>query len=196
MAPVRLRSRSRRSSGSGLVADGPFDRWTTVGNLDSPVAALVDPAGGSPSTGAGWSLDWWIGAEDRWHLPARGGGRAPAARRRQPGGGDAGPHPERRRRVTAPTAPAARAARTCSWWRSQNDSKVPVALALAVQPHDAAAASSALALAGSRAPGGRCAGGAPRPLTRPLRAVDRGRRARRAARSCWRATPSRCAPRR
>ena len=29
------------------------------------------PPAWSRSPDAGWSLDWWIGAEDRWHVPAR-----------------------------------------------------------------------------------------------------------------------------
>ncbi|MGI8754539.1 MAG: hypothetical protein ACR2MB_01510, partial [Acidimicrobiales bacterium] len=44
-------------------------RWTLVGTVASPTATAVDPAG--LVVGEGWSLDWWIGADDRWHLPAR-----------------------------------------------------------------------------------------------------------------------------
>ncbi|MCB0971706.1 MAG: hypothetical protein KDA97_09375 [Acidimicrobiales bacterium] len=44
-------------------------RWTLVGTVDSPLATPVDPAG--LVVGDGWSLDWWIGADDRWHVPAR-----------------------------------------------------------------------------------------------------------------------------
>lgn len=44
-------------------------RWTLVGTVASPTATPVDPAG--LVVGEGWSLDWWIGADDRWHLPAR-----------------------------------------------------------------------------------------------------------------------------
>src|SRR4051794_7686763 len=51
----------------GVGAGDP--RWTLVGTVDSPVATAVDPAG--LVVGEGWSLDWWIGADDRWHLPAR-----------------------------------------------------------------------------------------------------------------------------
>ena len=45
-------------------------RGTTVGTLDGGARALVDPAGLVSPVGASWSLDWWVGAEDRWHLPA------------------------------------------------------------------------------------------------------------------------------
>ena len=67
--------------------------WTAVGNLDSPWEAIVDPRGLVTPWFDGWSLDWWIGADDRWHLPSREVGRAPAAGRRRAGGrdGDAGP---------------------------------------------------------------------------------------------------------
>lgn len=30
----------------------------------------VDPAGAITPAGATWTLDWWVGAEDRWHVPA------------------------------------------------------------------------------------------------------------------------------
>jgi hypothetical protein len=60
----------------GVGADGP-PRWTLVGTVASPTATAVDPAG--LVAGEGWSLDWWIGADDRWHLPAR-----EAAVRQQP----------------------------------------------------------------------------------------------------------------
>lgn len=45
--------------------------WTMVGNLDSPWEAIVDPRGLVTPWFDGWSLDWWVGAEDRWHLPSR-----------------------------------------------------------------------------------------------------------------------------
>lgn len=46
--------------------------WTLVGTVGSPTATPVDPAG--LVVGEGWSLDWWIGGDDRWHLPAREAG--------------------------------------------------------------------------------------------------------------------------
>ena len=45
--------------------------WTTVGNLAAPWAATVDPRGLVTPWAGGWSLDWWVGAGDRWHLPSR-----------------------------------------------------------------------------------------------------------------------------
>lgn len=41
---------------------------TLVGTVGPGPATTVDPAG--LLVGAGWSLDWWIGADDRWHLPS------------------------------------------------------------------------------------------------------------------------------
>ena len=45
--------------------------WSLVGTVSSPVATPVDGAG--LVVGEGWSLDWWIGADDRWRIPAREG---------------------------------------------------------------------------------------------------------------------------
>jgi hypothetical protein len=68
--------------------------WSLVGTVSSPVATPVDGAG--LVVGEGWSLDWWIGADDRWRIPAREGsirqfllGDAPVVETlmRVPGGG-------------------------------------------------------------------------------------------------------------
>lgn len=58
--------------GPGLTLANVTDRnWTAVGHLSAPGAATVDQRGlVSPGT-AEWSLDWWVGAEDRWHIPGR-----------------------------------------------------------------------------------------------------------------------------
>ncbi len=45
--------------------------WTMIGNLSSPREAIVDPRGLVTTWFDGWSLDWWIGTGDRWHVPAR-----------------------------------------------------------------------------------------------------------------------------
>ncbi len=45
--------------------------WTLVGNVASPSEAIVDPRGLVTTWFDGWSLDWWIGAEDGWHVPSR-----------------------------------------------------------------------------------------------------------------------------
>ncbi|HXH59430.1 hypothetical protein, partial [Iamia sp.] len=56
-----------------LAADDVVPTGTRIGVVDGDVSATVDGRGlvtpsGSPT---GWSLDWWVGAEDRWRLPAR-----------------------------------------------------------------------------------------------------------------------------
>jgi hypothetical protein len=45
--------------------------WTAVGVVASPWRAIVDPRGLVTPWFDGWSLDWWIGADDRWHFPSR-----------------------------------------------------------------------------------------------------------------------------
>src|SRR5436190_20614370 len=50
--------------------DVPDRNWTTVGNIGSTRRAIVDQRGLVTPRPGGWSLDWWIGADDRWHFPA------------------------------------------------------------------------------------------------------------------------------
>lgn len=109
-------------------------RWTTVGNLDSPHRGAVDPAGLLTLAGAEWSLDWWVGAEDRWHLPCR----EVAVRQALVG---ASPVVETRLRV--PSGDAVHrvyAARDAAGAEAvvveiENQSKIPFAVALAIRPH-------------------------------------------------------------
>jgi hypothetical protein len=54
-----------------FLANVTHRNWTMVGNLGSAWEAIVDPRGLVTPWYDGWSLDWWIGAEDRWHLPSR-----------------------------------------------------------------------------------------------------------------------------
>ena len=58
-----------RLVGEGLV-NRTGRRWTLVGPAGGPAAA-VDPAGLVTPRLGGWSLDWWVGADDRWRLPSR-----------------------------------------------------------------------------------------------------------------------------
>jgi hypothetical protein len=44
---------------------------TRVGALGSPYQGVVDAHGGFVPDGGGWQLDWWIGGDDRWHVPGR-----------------------------------------------------------------------------------------------------------------------------
>lgn len=41
-----------------------------IGNLDSTWSPSVDEKG-RVQVGAPWRLDWWVGADDRWHVPGR-----------------------------------------------------------------------------------------------------------------------------
>jgi hypothetical protein len=144
MAPVRLRPRSPRSQ---VLADLPSAAGTTIGNLDSLARAVVDRTGRVTVRDAGWSLDWWIGAEDRWHQPAREAAVRQAL---------LGASPVVETRVRIPSGDAVSRAHGARGPRGEdlvvvevhNDSKVPVALALAVQADDAGRV-DALALAGS-----------------------------------------------
>jgi hypothetical protein len=45
--------------------------WTAIGNVSSPWRGVVDPRGLVTPWYDGWSLDWWIGADDRWRFPSR-----------------------------------------------------------------------------------------------------------------------------
>jgi hypothetical protein len=45
--------------------------WTAVGNPGSSWEAIVDPAGLVTPALDSWSVDWWVRAADRWHLPSR-----------------------------------------------------------------------------------------------------------------------------
>ena len=48
---------------------GPGERL--VGVLGGSRGATVDPLGTIAPERALWKLEWWIGADDRWHLPSR-----------------------------------------------------------------------------------------------------------------------------
>jgi hypothetical protein len=64
---------SDRQPGAGAGAVPPSTR---LGNLSSAHEPSVDPRGLVTPRPGGWSLDWWIGADDRWHLPSRERGAA------------------------------------------------------------------------------------------------------------------------
>lgn len=55
----------------GIAAghEGRPPAWTLVGTVGSTTSTVVDPDG--LVVGEGWSLDWWIGGDDRWYVPAR-----------------------------------------------------------------------------------------------------------------------------
>jgi hypothetical protein len=49
----------------------PLGRGTSIGVLGGVRDATVDRTGVLAPRAAGWELDWWIGADDRWHVPRR-----------------------------------------------------------------------------------------------------------------------------
>lgn len=115
----------------GAVGD---ERPTRIGNLDSPVGAAVDRTGLVAIDGLAWSLDWWIGAEDRWHVPAR-----EAAVRQQLLRGS----PVVETRVRVPSGDAVHRAYGARGAAGEdvvvveihNDSTIPFAVALALRPY-------------------------------------------------------------
>lgn len=129
-----LLQRRHRPLGDDWVQPRGAGRWTAIGNLDSPWRGLVDPAGLVTLAGATWSLDWWIGAEDRWHLACR----EVAVRQSLVG---ASPVVETRLRVPGGDAVhRAYAARDQAGHEAlvveiDNQSKLPFAVALAIRPH-------------------------------------------------------------
>jgi len=44
---------------------------TALGSVGSRHQAQLDPRGLVVPSDQAWSLDWWVGADDRWHIPAR-----------------------------------------------------------------------------------------------------------------------------
>jgi len=134
MARMRLRQRPARALGEGWVQPRRAGRWTTIGNLDGHGRGMVDPAGLVTLAGATWSLDWWIGAEDRWHLPSQ----EVAVRQSL-----ASTSPVVETRLRVPSGDAvhrAYAARAVDGAEAlivevENQSKIPFAVALALRPH-------------------------------------------------------------
>src|SRR5438309_5652556 len=107
--------------------------WTAVGNIGSPWEAIVDPRGLVTPWYDGWSLDWWVGADDRWHVPSRDAG----VRQRLV---DAAPVVETAMRVPGGDvihrAYAVQADEEFVVVEIENRSRLPVALALAVRPYN------------------------------------------------------------
>jgi hypothetical protein len=105
---------------------------TVLGVLDPSSTGAVDGAG-LVTTGRGWSLDWWIGGDDRWYLPAR----EPTVRQRRIGAGPVVettvrvPGGDAVHRVWAARSPAGEVLVV----EVENASPVPFALGLAVRPY-------------------------------------------------------------
>ncbi len=128
-----------RLAGEGLV-NRTGRRWTLVGPSGGPAAA-VDPAGLVTPRLGGWSLDWWVGADDRWRLPSR----EPAVRQSLV---DSTPVVETVLRV-----PSGDAVHRCFGVPGflvievENRSPSPFALALVIRPYDPLGATSVATVA-------------------------------------------------
>ncbi len=63
------------SRGNDADRRGPLNlthtEATTIGITGHHGRVVVDPRGLVAPVGRGWALDWWIGADDAWHLPSR-----------------------------------------------------------------------------------------------------------------------------
>ncbi len=146
-APLRVGPRS---------SERPADAGATlVAGIEGRSPARVDGAGlvtpglsQRPGGLRSWSVDWWIGADDRWHVPAR----EPAVRQRRIG---AGPVIETSLRVPSGDVlhtayPVVLADRTVTVIEIRNESPVPVALALAIRPYSASGATADATTGGHR----------------------------------------------
>ena len=119
---------------TGVLPNVTGRSWTLLGTRSGRGLATVDPRGLVTPVPCGWSLDWWVGADDRWHLPSR----EVAVRQRLV---DGAPVVETAMRVPGgdivATAWAAQAsAAEVVVVDVANATPVPVALALAVRPYD------------------------------------------------------------
>ena len=109
--------------------------WTAIGNIGSALEAIVDPRGLVTTWYDGWSLDWWIGADDRWYVPSR---EQPSRIRQRLV--DAAPVVETTMRI--PGGEAVHRAYSIvgddelAIVEIENRSRVPFALALAVRPYN------------------------------------------------------------
>ena len=109
--------------------------WTAIGNVASTWEAIVDPRGLVTTWFDGWSLDWWIGADDRWYLPSR---EQPSRMRQRLV--NASPVVETAMRI--PGGEAVHRAYSIvgedelAIVEIENRSKVPFAVALAVRPYN------------------------------------------------------------
>jgi hypothetical protein len=58
-------------SGGASAVNRTQRDWVTLGTLARPERSVVDGCGLVTPWEGSWSLDWWVGAEDRWYLPGR-----------------------------------------------------------------------------------------------------------------------------
>jgi len=60
--------------GEGADLNSTHRSWTLVGTLGDVDHAAVDSRGLVTRKVDGFSVDWWVGADDRWHFPSRSAG--------------------------------------------------------------------------------------------------------------------------
>jgi hypothetical protein len=60
--------------GAGSRESTTHRNWSLLGTVGGVERAVVDPRGMVTPWPDGWSLDWWVGAEDTWHLPSQAAG--------------------------------------------------------------------------------------------------------------------------
>lgn len=126
---------------AALGRTAPVLATTPLGTIDAGAVADVDDAGWVQLRGASWSLDWWVGAEDRWHHPAVESAvrqhlldDAPVVETamRVPGGDVV--HRAFGVRATSPTADGQLWDDSAVLVEVENQTAVPVALAFVVRP--------------------------------------------------------------
>lgn len=112
--------------------------WTLLGTVGDRAQCAIDPRGLVTASVGGPSIDWWVGADDRWHLPARSVGirqrlvdDSPVVETtmRVPGG-------EVTHRAWAVAAGDGVPAGGAVVIEIHNGSAVPVAVAFAIRPFD------------------------------------------------------------
>lgn len=54
-----------------VFSNSTLRNWTAVGTFASDCLGAVDPRGLLTPRQGGWSIDWWVLGEDRWHFPSR-----------------------------------------------------------------------------------------------------------------------------
>ena len=79
--PIRPAPTSCPASAGSTRSNVTHRSWTTLGTVAAPARGVVDPRGLVTASSvdvdqarSGWSLDWWIGADDRWHTPSTDAG--------------------------------------------------------------------------------------------------------------------------
>jgi len=137
VSPGKVTPAGGSGSAQPLMGSRMVERPNDVGStllatLDGTRRAQLDHGGLIGLDGAPWSLDWWIGADDRWYLPAR----EPSVRQNRIG---AGPVVETALRIPGGDARQVSYGALVDGYEITvveitNDSPVPVALALALRP--------------------------------------------------------------